>query len=265
MTENARKFKLQKLLKLGQNRYFIDDKSPIKLPSKNVDLSYFAENKTTEILAKEFFISEIPERNRNLVNANLDKPLIYLLNSLCIIQIRKKGHAADDAIILLRRLWEEYPNELKSQLSTKLIISTMQAIALGSDNPIEAAVCYTGITYAKMIKIYESERIFTGLSPDAPYPNKKHHFHGKTNENGLGKISFKGHDIARNLHADIYTLSMASDFAGVLLQELVERMSEQINVFSRLDNERESYFGADSIRDRYSFLKKPIKSGQSSI
>lgn len=255
---DRRKSKLWKLLRYGRKRFFASNQSPITLPNSSTDLSKYTSKNTSYNFAQSFFKSEIPKWNKELVNDMLDKPQLCLLNCLCIIEIRKNT-SSRDALLLLEKMWKQYPEILKNKLSLRWIVSTMQAIALSSDDAVEQAICYTGITYSALIKMYESERSFMGLNPDTPYLEKEKYSRPKLDERGLGSIGVLSQDIARNLHADLYLLSMSSSFSGIMLQELLERTSTQQTLFSRLDTARINLSPQEINKNRFCFLIDPLE------
>jgi len=248
-----RHFKLKKLLEFGESRYFEETESPILPLDLDLDFEQYIGIETTQALAGSYFPNGIPKWNREFVNDSIGKPFFCFLNSLCVIEIRKNVPDSN-AMALLQRLWLEHAQTLTKHLTSKRIVATMQAIALSGKDPIEQAICYSGITYAKMMKMYEADRFFTGFDSDEKYPRQHSKRTYKSPQKGLGSFGVISQDLARNLNADLYFLSKASDFSGVMLQELIERSAEQHNVFSRLDNARIEMSGSELLKRRFSFL-----------
>lgn len=251
-----RQFKLAKLLEFGRRRYHADVKSPVILPREDTDLVQYLGKDTTLEFARLFFKTDIHPWNKELVEDMLGRPQLCLLNCICIIDIRKSPKMAAPALSLLKRIWIEHPDVVSRNLSLRWLTSTMQAVALGSDDAIEKAVCYVGITYAGMIKMYESERRFMGLAGNAPYLPRLAFAPLEPDPDGLGHIDILSQDIGRNLNADVYHLSAMSDFSGAMLQEIIERIAARDNVFSRLDAARAERSGDDLRQDRFCFLNR---------
>lgn len=254
MTE--RTFKLKKLLKFGKRRYLAHRISPVCLPEIDVDLQEFVGKDTSPSFAKAFFKTDIPQWNKGLVDDMVGQPQLCLLNCLCIIEIRKSPTNADTALALLERIWTEHPEVVAKNLSLRWLTSTMQAVALGTGDAIEKTICYAGITYTAMIKMYESERRFAGLLPDTPYVSQDKINKTKSDSDDIGDIGILSQDIARNLNADIYFLSALSDFSGVMLQEIIERVSAHETLFARLDAARTDRSGNNLRHDRFCFLNR---------
>lgn len=94
---------------------------------------------------------------------------LAVLHGLTISHLRKRGYP-DQAPLLFQRMWAEQGAHLLDQLDARWLVS---AVTTFGDHGTTAVQRSTGLALTAlfgMMKLYESERLYSGKSPDKPFP-----------------------------------------------------------------------------------------------
>lgn len=173
---------------------------------------------------------------------------LSVLHALLISHLRKREFPPD-APILFRRLWVEQGDRLLHSLSTRWLISAITTFGDHGATEAERLLgAKAGVLFAAM-KIYEAERLYSGLSPSDAHPHKR----PAHVEMPMGMTQFSlatgGLDI--NLLAPIWRDAGQVPVAGPIVLALMGRLNaDPGTVFARLQTMRAAKADAKAARQR---------------
>lgn len=229
---------------------------PDILPPVDCDLTELA----TKILPADVSLSEKPRANiedqAEILRYHLrGKSELAFLNALVISYLRRDTPHTEKARTLFQRIWKEAGEQLRYELSTRWLISTLQTFLDHGDNEAQKIVGAAGFFYANMIKIYEGERALEGRAPDETYgsnePTTKNMFRG------LDRYTVGGTDLLLNTNAKLLELCMLDRSAGAVLSEFLLRTKHSGTVFSRFDDTRKAAdISVPNFADTWSFFEE---------
>ncbi|WJY20246.1 hypothetical protein QTA57_10150 [Fontisubflavum oceani] len=229
---------------------------PDILPAADCDLAELA----TKILPSDVSLSEEPRANiedqAEILRYHLrGKSELAFLNALVISYLRRDTPHTEKARALFQRIWTEAGEQLRYELSTRWLISTLQTFLDHGDNEAQKIVGAAGFFYANMIKIYEGERALEGRAPDETYGS-----HEPTTKNmfrGLDRYTVGGTDLLLNTNAKLLELCMLDQSAGAVLSEFLLRTKHSGTVFSRFDDTRKAAdISIPNFADTWSFFEE---------
>lgn len=199
---------------------------------------------------------DIHDQSRILDYHLRGKSKLAKLNALTISYLRRDTNHTKKAKHLFHRIWTEYGTLLVNELSTRWLISTLQTFLDHGLNDAQRMIGAGGYFYANMVKIYEGERSIEGLEQDAIHHNVSPQTPSKFS--GLDRYNIGGTDLHLNTNAMALDLAMRDDVAGLVLQELLLRVSSSANVFTRMDQTRHTKcIKVEGFQDTWSFFTEP--------
>lgn len=227
------------------------------MPPENVDLSEYI----FDILPTDITLPPVPrtrmEDQARILSYHLrGKSRLAWLNALTISYLRRDTAHTDKARHLFHRIWRENGILLMNELTTRWLISTLQTFLDHGQNEAQRLIGASGHFYANMMKIYEGERSIEGRPQDAIYektePQTPNKFHG------LDRFNVGGTDLMLNTNALALDLAMRDDVAGMVLIELLLRVKNSGNVFTRMDRTRQAKgIEVKDFADTWSFFEAP--------
>jgi hypothetical protein len=207
------------------------------LPPLDVDLAALAQDRlpdTAEL--PEVPRADIRDQARILEYHLRGKSRLSHLNALSISYLRRDTGHTEKARHLFHRVWQEMGVELVNETPTRWLISTLQTFLDHGLNEAQRSIGTAGYFYANMMKIYEGERAIEGLEQDAVYkadvPSTANRFRG------LDRYRVGASDLMLNTNALALEIAQRDASAGLVLQELLLRVSAAETVFSRHDRTR---------------------------
>lgn len=93
---------------------------------------------------------------------------LTVLHGLLIAHLRKRTFP-DHAPALFQRLWAEQGEHLLTQLDQRWLVSAITTFGDHGTTTTQRSVGLALTTFFGMMKLYESERLHSGLTPDKPY------------------------------------------------------------------------------------------------
>ncbi|WP_096786111.1 hypothetical protein [Rhodobacter sp. CZR27] len=162
---------------------------------------------------------------------------LALLNALCIAHLRKR-HFPDGTVALFRRIWLEQAEALLAELPARWLVSSL--ITFGDHGATEAERrlgAQMGVLFG-LIKLYEAERLFSGLAPDEPFRL------GRRAKAPL-PLGLPGFSLAKggldvNLLAPLWAEAQAVPMAGPIALVLLDRLNADAGtIFRRIARMRE--------------------------
>lgn len=94
------------------------------------------------------------------------------LHGLLVAHLRKRGFP-DHAPYLFHRLWDEHADHLLEHLDSRWLVS---AITTFGDHGLTPTQRSTGLALSTLfgaMKLYETERLYSGFTPQQPFPSSK--------------------------------------------------------------------------------------------
>lgn len=91
------------------------------------------------------------------------------LNALLIAHLRKRSAPAG-AAALFQRLWAEQGAHLLEELDPRWLVSSVTTFGDHGATPVQRSVGLALTVLFGMIKLYETERLYSGRAPDKPFP-----------------------------------------------------------------------------------------------
>lgn len=228
------------------------------LPRPDVDLwEYVFDTLPNDAALPDVPRTKMEDQSRILDYHLRGKSRLAKLNALTISYLRRDTAHTDKARELFHRVWREHGILLVNELSTRWLISTLQTFLDHGQNEAQRMIGASGHFYANMMKIYEGERAIEGLEQDAIY----HDLEPKTPNKfrGLDRYHVGGTDLLLNTNALALDLAARDDVAGLVLVELLLRVKDSGNVFTRMDRTRKvKGVSVSGFTDTWSFFE-PLK------
>ena len=162
---------------------------------------------------------------------------LLMLNALLIMNLRKSGWP-DRAPVLFNRLWAEQGRFLMERLNGRWLISSI--ITFGDHGTTEAdrrVGRSMGMLFSLM-KLYESERLYSGRNSDAPFARSERLTSSLPLD--MQAYSLMRGDLEANLLAPLLTEAGEAPVAGPLAELLLDRLNrDPRTLFRRLKKMRE--------------------------
>jgi hypothetical protein len=94
---------------------------------------------------------------------------LTVLHGLTIAHLRKRT-CPDQAPRLFQRMWAEQGDHLLGQLDARWLVSAVTTFADHGATPVQRSTGLALTALFGMMKLYESERLYSGKQPDKPFP-----------------------------------------------------------------------------------------------
>lgn len=186
------------------------------------------------------------------------KPELAAVNAILIAHLRKQRHPAH-APALFRRLWAEAGSDLMPELPGRWLISS--AITFGDHGETEAQrrVGLSINVLFSLMKLYEYERLHSGLDAATPYPIRRIRSQRLPLDMPHFNLGSGGLDI--NLLAQIWNEARKAPVVGPLACHLLQRLnSDPHGLFRRIGMMRAGK-QMDRIDRAFDDLSPPVATG----
>lgn len=205
------------------------DGADIGLPPLDVDLAALAEQTVGAPPPKG---SAFNDKKRQISQEFIGLSSLSLLNA-CLIACLRKRAWPDRAPALFVRLWQEQGPHLLSQLDPRWKVSSLTTFAEHGASEAQRRLGLAGSMLFGMMKIYETERLFSGTPPaerfrrgnrsKAPLPL------------AMDPYALRNGGLDVNLLVPLWLEAEAEPVAGPLAQDLLSMLAEaEDTVFARL-------------------------------
>ena len=145
------------------------------------------------------------------------------LNALLIAHLRKKRFPRH-APRLFRRLWAEEPDTLIAELPPRWLISSVITFGDHGWNEGQRRVGMAMNILFSLMKLYEFERLFSGLPPDCAYPIRR--TPGTALPLDMPSFSLLQGGLDINLLAQIWDMARAEPVAGRIACHLLQLLND---------------------------------------
>ncbi len=150
------------------------------------------------------------------------KSELAVLHGVLVANLRKRTCPAH-APALFRRLWAEKRLELFDQLTTRWLISAAITFADVGETEADRRLGQSLNLLFSVMKLYEAERLYSGLSPQTPFKMRDRLVADLPME--MPNFALIDGDLEANLLAPIWLEAQQSDGVGPLALELLDRLN----------------------------------------
>ena len=147
---------------------------------------------------------------------------LAFLNSLVIVNLRKREFP-DHAPALFHRIWREHGQQLIDELTGRWLISSMITFADHGETEADRRVAQSLNILFSLMKLYESERLYSGLTADKPFRPEDRRV--STLPLDMEPFSLMRGDLEPNLLAPILVDARAAPTAGPLAKQLLDLLN----------------------------------------
>ncbi len=209
------------------------------LPPEDVDFAPYFNTIVPDDLVKpeDTRRNDMENHYKNLRYGARGKPEAVALQMLLISYLRRDTAYNDRAWSLFDRLWREHVTDLLELLPPRDIVSAFRTFADHEDDLSRRLLAKLCFTYTHMIKLYESERLYSGQSLksidfDIPAPcpviGVQH----------LWGVRFGGDNSFEILHLELMEEVLTDEVLGPMLLHIMWCVQQGDTIFSRFDKAR---------------------------
>ena len=170
-------------------------------------------------------------RSRNLVRAFAGQPRLHLVHAQCATLLRRRDPPPGVAT-LFHRLWAEHGGDMAAALPVRWLISAATTFADHGQSARERQAGEGLSTLFAMLKLAETERLFSGFAPDTPFrPGRSQ----RPLPMDLQPFAIHGGDLDRALLTRIWRAGTATPATDALTRRLLsDLLEEPRGLFARL-------------------------------
>ncbi|MBL9051258.1 MAG: hypothetical protein JNK19_14195 [Tabrizicola sp.] len=160
------------------------------------------------------------------------KTELALLNANLIVHLRRAEFPAHAPALFLR-LWKEEAATLLDDLPDRWLISSVITFGdFGETEPQRRIGLALNVLFSLM-KLYEFERLFSGVGPDEPFTSRRKP--GSGMPLGMQDFGLRNGGLDFNLLAPIWEAALDEPIVGPLACRLLERLNaDGSNIFRRI-------------------------------
>ncbi|SHJ66889.1 hypothetical protein SAMN05444000_11199 [Shimia gijangensis] len=214
------------------------------LPSVDVDLDVLArktvpETATSWQKGEPVKGSSWATKRRAIAAEFVGNSQLAYLNAMLISNLRKTGAPAQAAPLFLR-LWEEQHVHLIAKLDLRWQVSSIMTFADHGKNDVQRQVGQALRMLFGVMKMYEFERRFSGLSPEVPFDLQGRSRASLPMQMEPFALQTGGLDI--NILAPVWDLALTDPGIAPLANNLMEELNrDPRTVFRRIKTMRQQY------------------------
>lgn len=176
--------------------------------------------------------STYARKYRELAKQFAGRPALLHLHGLLIANLRRKGQPKHTAA-LFTRMWTEESDYLMTHLDARWLVSAITTFGDHGQTPEQRQLGQALSVLFGMMKLYETERLYSGRTPERPFPLKERSAKQLAMEMDPYAISSGGLDV--NLLGGLWLQAEQDPVLGPLAQRLLTLLIEDDKtVFRRL-------------------------------
>lgn len=220
------------------------DPFAVALPPLDADLAALAEMTVTERDLTPTDKTRWARKRAKIAREFLGDSQLALLNALLISNLRKQS-APEHAPALFQRIWREQHGHLIDQLNLRWQVSSVMTFADHGATDVQRQVGQALRMLFSMMKLYEFERLFSGLPPDQAFKTRRRSKAALPLEMDDFSIRRGGLDV--NIIAPVWELSLTDPVIGPLANNLLLELNhDPTTVFRRLRIMKEALLDKES-------------------
>ena len=175
--------------------------------------------------------NDFAARSRNLARAFAGQPRLYLVHAQCVSLLRRRD-PPEGIAALFHRLWAEHGGDMADSLPVRWLISAATTFADYGATATERQAGEALSTLFAMLKLAETERLFSGFAPDVPFRP------GRAKvplPMSMQPFAIHGGDLDRALLTRIWRAGTASPATDALTRRLLTALADDPRgLFARL-------------------------------
>lgn len=201
------------------------------LPSSDADLDLIANRIVSAI-------SDAPRQRdgslaekRDALTRDFDGKSELLLLHAVVIAVLRRDDPRKDAEVLFHRIWSEHGDLVSRELSTRWLISAATTFSTHGRTEVQRRAGLAITTLFAMLKLSESERLFTGLAPrlvHGPNPMIR-----QALPMGLPPYRLLGGELDQLMLYDVFSAAKGDPVMERLGGELFDRINRSENTLFR--------------------------------
>lgn len=178
------------------------------------------------------------KKRRKIAEEFVGNSELAYLNALLISNLRKT-RAPDHAAPLFLRLWEEQPDHLITALDLRWKVSSIMTFADHGGTDIQRQVGQAMRMMFAMMKLYEFERLYSGVRPRRAF-DLKNRIRGRLPMQ-MENFSLRNGGLDVNTLTPVWELAITDPGIGPLANHLFEELNNDPNtIFRRLRHMRDA-------------------------
>ncbi|MDO9526640.1 MAG: hypothetical protein Q7J57_14065 [Gemmobacter sp.] len=202
------------------------------LLAHDADLAALAAQVVTEPDQPQPPVSGYARKRHALAQEFVGQSHLALEHAVVLSALRKRGFPPHSAA-LFRRFWAEQTPALIAELNTRWLVSGVITFAEFGATESERMLGQSMKMLFKLLKLYEFERLFSGLDPDQPFKAGQKSKAALPME--INPFSLRDGGLDINLLAPIWKQAMAEPVMGALTCHLLDRLNDDPGtVFRRI-------------------------------
>lgn len=175
-------------------------------------------------------------KRRQIAEEFVGKSALAFLNAQVISNLRKRAQPPQTAALFLR-IWREHGADLIGELNLRWLVSSVQTFADHGDTAAQREAGQGLRMLFGMMKLYEFERSFAGVSPD-----KEHGFSKRLKAPlplDMEPFSLVSGGLDINVLTPVWQLAKSDPVMGPLADHLLQELiAERSGIFRRLSQMR---------------------------
>lgn len=181
--------------------------------------------------AEDAAFDDFAARSRNLARAFAGRPRLHLVHAQCVTLLRRRD-PPDGIVTLFHRLWTDHGDALAAALPLRWLISAATTFADHGPTATERQAGEGLSTLFAMLKLAETERLFSGFAPETPFrPGRSQ----SPLPMGMQPFAIHGGDLDRALLTRIWRAGTSRPATDALTRRLLsELLDEPRGLFARL-------------------------------
>ena len=207
------------------------------LPGADVDLDAISSRIVVAVPDAERLRQSTLRVKRDALTREFDGKSELLLLHAVVIAVLRRDDPPPEAEILFQRIWSEQVDQVCRDLPTRWLISAATTFSTHGRNEVQRRAGLAISTMFAMLKLTESERLFSGLAPrlaHGPNPRIRHAL-----PLGIPPYQLVGGELDRLMLHDVFSAARGDPAMERLAGELFDRINRSENtLFRRLDRLR---------------------------
>ena len=181
--------------------------------------------------AEDAAFDDFAARSRNLARAFAGRPRLHLVHAQCVTLLRRRDPPEGTAA-LFHRLWTDHGDALAADLPLRWLISAATTFADHGPTAAERQAGEGLSTLFAMLKLAETERLFSGYAPETPFrPGRSQ----SPLPMEMQPFAIHGGDLDRTLLTRIWRAGTSAPATDALTRRLLsDLMDEPRGLFARL-------------------------------